>query len=73
MVFLLANSTRKEGITEFQLAAAASHFRDQGSLDVLPLVVSAFRFFAVLLVEDEEEEKDALGEFTKLWIRTFPQ
>ena len=39
MVFFLTDSTRKEGrkdgITEFQVAAAAaSHFRDQGSLTV---------------------------------------
>ena len=32
--FFLANSTRKGGITEFQVAAIASHFRDQGSLTV---------------------------------------
>ena len=30
----MADSTRKEVITEFQVAAAASHFRDQGSLTV---------------------------------------
>ena len=33
-MFFLADSTRKEGITEFQVAAAASHFKDQGSLTV---------------------------------------
>ena len=33
-VSFLANSTRKEGLTEFQVAAVASHFRDQGSLTI---------------------------------------
>ena len=62
--FLLANSTRKEGITEFQVTATASHFRDQGSLTV---GVSAFCFLAFLLeVEDKEEEEEEEEELTKL-------
>ena len=34
MIFFLADSTRKEGITELKVAVAASHFRDQGRLTV---------------------------------------